>query len=242
MVAAQRDLLKIGQLAKASGVSIATIKFYLREGLLPRATLKTSRNMAWYDRSFVDRIEVIKRMQERFLPLRVIKQLLSERPHMTAEEAQLVAELRPVFSAQITHQGKPLAEREVLRRFPRATRQHLELLAAMGLVTPRTRRGQRHYEADDVRLLDALSRSQEAGFSIDLFPLEDLAHYVDLLGELAEREVRLFARNVSGRVSRAEARRLVESALPASEPVLLLLRRKLLLRAAEKLSQERRSS
>jgi len=241
MVAAQRDLLKIGQLASASGVSIATIKFYLREGLLPRPTLKTSRNMAWYDRSFVDRIEVIKRMQARFLPLRVIKQLLSERPQMTAEEAQLVAELRPVFFAQATRQGKPVEERELLGRFPRATREQLELLGAMGLLTPRTRRGRRFYEADDVRLVEALARSQDAGFSIDLFPLEDLGHYVELLGELAEREVRLFARNVSGRVSRAEARRLVESALPASEPVLLLLRRKLLLRAAEKL-QERRNS
>ena len=241
MVAAQRDLLKIGQLASASCVSIATIKFYLREGLLPRPTLKTSRNMAWYDRSFVDRIEVIKRMQARFLPLRVIKQLLSERPHMTAEEAQLVAELRPVFSAQATRQGKPVEERQLLSQFPRTTREQLELLGAMGLLTPRTRRGRHYYEADDVRLIDALARSQDAGFSIDLFPLEDLGHYVQLLGELAEREVRLFARNVSGRVSRAEARRLVESALPASEPVLLLLRRKLLLRAAEKLQERRKS-
>src|SRR5215471_15162045 len=115
MVAARRDLLKVGQLAQASGVSIATIKFYLREGLLPRPTLKTSRNMAWYDRAFVDRIKVIKRMQERFLPLRVIKQLLSERPQMTAEEAQLVAELSPVFSAQATRSGEPMDERDVLR-------------------------------------------------------------------------------------------------------------------------------
>jgi DNA-binding transcriptional MerR regulator len=242
MVAANRDLLKVGQLAKASGVSIATIKFYLREGLLPRPTLKTSRNMAWYDRSFIERIRAIKRMQERFLPLRVIKQLLADRPHMTAEEAQLVSDLTPVFSATAVHSGKPMAEREALRLFPRATRAQLELLASMGLLTPQTRRGRRFYDADDVRLLDALARSQDAGFSIELFPLEDLGHYVQLLGELAEREVRLFARNVSGRISRAEARRLVESALPASEPVLVLLRRKLLLRAAEKLLQERRTS
>src|SRR5690242_7862266 len=116
MVAAHRDLLKVGQLAQSSGVSIATIKFYLREGLLPRPTLKTSRNMAWYDRSFVERIKAIKRMQERFLPLRVIKQLLADRPHMTAEEAQLVSDLRPVFSQAAVRAGKPVTEREVLRR------------------------------------------------------------------------------------------------------------------------------
>ena len=239
MVAARRDLLKVGQLAKASGVSIATIKFYLREGLLPRPTLKTSRNMAWYDRSFVERIHAIKRMQERFLPLRVIKQLLADRPHMTAQEAQLVSELTPVFSATATGGGKPIAEREVMRRFPRA---QVELLNEMGLVSPRKVKGRRVYDADDVSLLEALARSQDAGFSLELFPIEDIGHYVHHLSELAEREVRLFARNVSGRISRAEARRLVEAALPVSEPVLLLLRRKLLLRAAEKLLQERRTS
>ena len=238
MVAANRDLLKVGQLAKASGVSIATIKFYLREGLLPRPTLKTSRNMAWYDRSFVERIRAIKRMQERFLPLRVIKQLLADRPHMTAKEAELVSELTPVFSATATDGGKAIPERDVLRRFPRP---QVELLTDMGLVTPRKVKGRRVYDADDVRLLEALARSQDAGFSLDLFPIEDIGHYVHHLSELAEREVRLFARNVSGRISRAEARRLVEAALPVSEPVLLLLRRKLLLRAAEKLLQERRT-
>ena len=236
MVAAQPDLLKVGQLAKAAGVSIATIKFYLREGLLPRPTLKTSRNMAWYDRSFVERIRAIKRMQERFLPLRVIKQLLTDRPRMTAQEAELVSELTPVFSATATAGGKALPEREVLARF---RREQIELLAQMGLVTLRTRAGRRYYDADDVRLLEALARSQAAGFSLELFPIEDIGHYVQLLGELAEREVRLFARNVSGRLGRAEARRLVEAALPASEPVLLLLRRKLLLRAAEKLQTRR---
>src|ERR671936_1902303 len=72
----QRRLLRMGELAEASGVSPATIKHYLREGLLPEPH-KTSRNMAYYPPEFADRIRLIKQLQEeRFMPLRVIKELL----------------------------------------------------------------------------------------------------------------------------------------------------------------------
>ena len=70
----------MGELARASGVSAATIKHYLREGLLPEP-VKTSRNMAYYPAEFVDRIRMIKQLQEeRYMPLRVIKDLLEEDP------------------------------------------------------------------------------------------------------------------------------------------------------------------
>ena len=81
-----RPGLKISELADASGVSAATIKHYLREGLLgdEEGIVRTSRNMAWYPPEYVDRIRLIKRLQEeRFLPLRLIKELLSERPPRT---------------------------------------------------------------------------------------------------------------------------------------------------------------
>ena len=49
---------------------------YLREGLLPEP-VKTSRNMAYYPPEFVERIRLIKQLQEeRFMPLRVIRDLL----------------------------------------------------------------------------------------------------------------------------------------------------------------------
>ena len=64
------------ELAEAAGVSAGTIKHYLREGLLPEP-VKTSRNMAWYPREFVERVKLIKQLQEeRFLPLKVIKEVL----------------------------------------------------------------------------------------------------------------------------------------------------------------------
>ena len=73
-------MLRMGELAEASGVSAATIKHYLREGLLPEP-VKTSRNMAYYPAEFVERIRLIKQLQEeRYMPLKVIKDLLEEDP------------------------------------------------------------------------------------------------------------------------------------------------------------------
>ena len=61
-------LLKMSEPAERSGVSAGTIKHYPREGLLPEP-VKTSRNMAYYLPDFVERIRLIKRLQEeRFMP------------------------------------------------------------------------------------------------------------------------------------------------------------------------------
>ena len=87
----ERDdgLLRMKELAEASGVPAPTIKHYLREGLLPEP-VKTSRNMAYYPPEFVERIRLIKRLQEeRFMPLKAIKSVLDEDP----ERARALVEL-----------------------------------------------------------------------------------------------------------------------------------------------------
>jgi len=87
--AASGDLLRMGELAEASGVPAPTIKHYLREGLLPEP-VKTSRNMAYYPPEFVDRIRLIKQLQEeRFMPLKAIKSVLDKDP----ERARALVEL-----------------------------------------------------------------------------------------------------------------------------------------------------
>src|SRR5436189_5738479 len=91
MTVASNDqpLLKISELAEASGVPVATVRHYLREGLLPEP-VKTSRNMAYYPPEFVERIRLIKRLQEeRFMPLRVIKDVIDDDPRRAAALVEL---------------------------------------------------------------------------------------------------------------------------------------------------------
>ncbi len=77
----------MSELAERSGVSAGTIRYYLREGLLGGGedVVRTSRNMAYYPPEYVQRIALIKRLQEeRFMPLRVIRSALAGGPRARA--------------------------------------------------------------------------------------------------------------------------------------------------------------
>src|ERR1700760_4547226 len=82
----------MSELAERSGVSAGTIKHYLREGLLgaDEDIVRTSRNMAYYPEEFVERLRLIKRLQEeRFMPLRVIRDVMAGDPERAARVIEL---------------------------------------------------------------------------------------------------------------------------------------------------------
>lgn len=51
--------MRVGELSKRSGVPVATIKYYLREGLLPAGVL-TSPNQAHYDEEHLRRLRLVR--------------------------------------------------------------------------------------------------------------------------------------------------------------------------------------
>jgi AcrR family transcriptional regulator len=59
-------MLRMGELARESGVPRTTIHYYLREGLL-HEPYRTGRTMAYYDRTHVDRLRRIRRIKEDIL-------------------------------------------------------------------------------------------------------------------------------------------------------------------------------
>jgi DNA-binding transcriptional MerR regulator len=60
---------KIGEIAKRSGVPASTIRYYVKEGLLPSPE-KVNKKMAYYDESCITKLEAIQHLQEkRFYPL-----------------------------------------------------------------------------------------------------------------------------------------------------------------------------
>ncbi|MFE1776531.1 MerR family transcriptional regulator [Streptomyces sp. NPDC059008] len=55
--------MRIGELSRATGVAVPTIKYYVREGLLPAGRL-TSPNQASYDESHVRRLRLIRGLMD----------------------------------------------------------------------------------------------------------------------------------------------------------------------------------
>ncbi|MCJ7696356.1 MAG: MerR family transcriptional regulator [Anaerolineaceae bacterium] len=66
--------LTLEDLAKQSGLSIRTLRFYIQEGLLPGPD--TRGKYASYSRQHIEQLELIQRLKARYLPLQHIRQLL----------------------------------------------------------------------------------------------------------------------------------------------------------------------
>ena len=184
MSAPERNgMLKMAELAEASGVSAGTIKHYLREGLLPEP-VKTSRNMAWYPPEFVERIQLIKELQERrFMPLKAIKGLL-----------ELEGEATRVSAAEVKRRyGLP---QEVLDR-----------LAELEVISPNSR----GYGASDVRILEAISRFRAGGYDERIgFTVYDTLRYKRAMEDLVKEEVEVIMERLGGEVDADRAAELVE--------------------------------
>jgi DNA-binding transcriptional MerR regulator len=75
----------ISELARRAKVSVRTIRYYISEGLLPPP--QAHGRYSVYDEEYLDRIELIKRLKDAFLPLKEIRRQLET---LTKEE---IAEL-----------------------------------------------------------------------------------------------------------------------------------------------------
>ena len=184
MSAVERNgMLKMAELAEASGVSAGTIKHYLREGLLPEP-VKTSRNMAWYPPEFVERIQLIKELQERrFMPLKAIKGLL-----------------------ELEGQATRVSAAEVKRRYG-LPQEVLDRLAELEVVSPNSR----GYGASDVRILEAISRFRAGGYDERIgLTVYDTLRYKRAMEELVKEEVEVIMERLGGEVDADRAAQLVE--------------------------------
>lgn len=235
-VAEKSEYLRIGELAERAGVSIATIKYYIREGLLPPPPVKTGRTMGYYDQAYLERLTLIRSLrEEHYLPLRVIRQILTDRGDrpFSADEAALLARIGPAVLKRLDpDEGPKLDRAQVMARYGLGA-EELDLMEEMGLLA-----GHTDYGPPDLQLLDALERAEEAGITRARFPVEGLGHYVELLDELAKREVRIFTHRAAG-MPADEVLQLAQLAVEVSEPIVALIRKKFILRAIrEHLAQE----
>jgi DNA-binding transcriptional MerR regulator len=239
-----QDLLRMRELAEATGVSAGTIKHYLREGLLPEP-VKTSRNMAYYPREFVERIKLIKQLQEeRFLPLKVIKEILEDgRGEHGPERLRALIELedRVLERALRGQDSSGLSESAVKKRY-RVPGEALERLEKLGVITPRIRNGGRHYGPDDLQIIEAVERMRASGYSEALgFTVYDTLIYKRHLEQLVSEEVGVLMERVAGEMDTDEAADLIEQAVEPMRDLIAALRAKLLIAElrARRAAQER---
>jgi MerR family transcriptional regulator, copper efflux regulator len=74
------DSLKVGAVAKATGVGVQTLHYYERVGLLPKPS-RSAANYRLYSRETVRRVRFIKKAQAIGLTLEEAKQILDLKDH-----------------------------------------------------------------------------------------------------------------------------------------------------------------
>jgi DNA-binding transcriptional MerR regulator len=206
--AATDGLLKMSELAEQSGVSAATIKHYLREGLLgpPDEVVRTSRNMAYYPPEFVERVKLIKRLQEeRFMPLKVIRDVLERDPERAARMIELEDR---ILDLAIEAREAGRISRARARETYDMPQNVLDRLEDLGVLTPN---GQ-GYDPDDVAIIEAISRFRAGGYEEAIgFTVYDTLRYREALEPLVQQEVRVLLERLAGQVDVNRAVQIISS-------------------------------
>lgn len=185
-------LLKISELAERAEVPVATVRHYLREGLLPEG-VKTSRNMAYYPPEFVERIRLIKQLQEeRYMPLRVIRDLFDSADG-DLDRLRNLAETGDELLTLALHEQERVPEAEILERYDIPERA-LRRLTELGVLTP----NEDGYATTDVRIIEAIARFRAAGWNETTgFGARDVARLMEGLRPVIADEIRLVVERFS---------------------------------------------
>lgn len=181
------ELLRIGELASASGVSVTTVKYYVKEGLIHPAC-KTGRNMAYYDRSCIDAIAVIRKLQrERYYPLSVIRRLLDAAPVEQMEMDLLDA----IYKVDPTACTDDMTLAQAAKKTNLTARQIGQLMQA-GLIAPIREGGKKLFSAADVSVMALARRRLDAGIPFEQ-TVRSFSIYEHALREAASADVDAFA-------------------------------------------------
>jgi DNA-binding transcriptional MerR regulator len=207
--------LRMKDLCNETGLSRQAIHFYIQAGLLPEGD-KTGKNMAWYGPAHVERLRLIRRLQEeRLLPLKTIRALLDgDTDELPEAQRNLLAEVSSQLPAGFA--GAPardLLVRDALARYD-LTADELERMIELGLVGARGTGATRELTGDAARLLDLWSQFRAAGFTPERgFVVDDVAPFMTAARELVTHEAQLMLARLS-HLPPAEVAPMIERVLP----------------------------
>lgn len=181
---AEVSMLKMKALMEATGVSKATIVHYLKEGLLP-APVRTTRNMAYYDASCVERILFIKKMQAHHrLPLSQIKLILDQRDK--GREVTSLIELKEIVFG---NQGRIRLDRAAFCKASALSPEEIETCLAAKLLRPQEKG---IFDQEDVAAGQVLRVCIDLGISV-----EEAEFYPRLAEAVVDKEMAIQRRLAS---------------------------------------------
>jgi len=186
--------IKIGEISKKSGVPPSTIRYYVRQGLLPEPE-KVNKSMAYYDESCIEKVRTIRYLQEmKYYPLSVIQNILRRMDEgLSLEEAEAIEDA--VFGHKDDIVDK-LIEREEFIRVTGLVDEDIDEAMDIGILVPYIQEnGRTLFDMEDVRFgRDILKPIKDLGQDIT-----ELGFYVELGKKIVDNEILLRKKAVKGR-------------------------------------------
>ncbi len=196
--------MKIRELVKHTGISKETIHYYIREGLLPKPR-KQGRNIAEYDESYIERIRLIKELQDRyFFPLGVIKNILKNQ--RKSPELQSFLNLRKEYFRPVDQfLPNEIEGEELFRNETGLGRKWLAKMEEWKIINPEARDGLKVYSQDDITLGKLVVKMDNIGLGPkDGFDPEALRHYLDKFQEITMMSQKYYIETALGNLSPEE--------------------------------------
>ncbi len=180
-----KPMLKMRELAEATGVNKPTILFYIKEGLLPRP-VKTSPNVAFYPVSFIERINLIRTLQDRHrLSLTRIKEIL-----MQKDAGKEIAPLIDMHDTIFGSRGSARIEKKAFCISTGLSEEQVDAAVKAKLLLPMQ---PDYFDSEDLTLGSMLKQIFELGIS-----LNEITYYSKLGQQIVKKEMMIHERLVQG--------------------------------------------
>jgi len=185
--------VKISELERITGVPQSTIRYYVKEGLLPQPT-KVNKSMSYYDESCVERIALVRELQEkRYYPLSVIKNIINRMNNGIALPSLLTLE-DAIFRPR-TEGDQRLMSRQEFLAVTGIDKALLDTAERLKILVPYNQGAAKPYNQEDVLFAKSLMRGdKELGIDI-----RDMTFYIDHGQKIVEEELKLRKKIVAGK-------------------------------------------
>ncbi len=236
-----KKLMRIRELAEASGISKDTIKYYIREGLIPRP-IKTHPNMAYYNDAHLNALLAVKELKgKRFLPLSVIKEVLGGGKHeLSIEETRTLTHMDGKLFQNLNEQPeiKPITLKMLAARTG-ASVKDIKELEKHRILHPIQKGKRTYYGEDDIRVTEAFVKLRKVGLTEELgIGVDVLEIHRDMVERLVVEEARLMAQHTTGKVSMEQLVNIVEETLTFTTILFDVLHKKSVLEVFKRVNEE----
>ena len=190
--------------------------------------VKSGRNVAYYSEEHVRKLQQIKELKKRFIPLKFIKRLLTAR---TKEAEKTLDELQRRLNLPADILGPKLyfSFQDLKERTGLSTKE-LRKLEEMGVISSSSDAAGSKYEREDLELALLVKKLKEAGYSEErgFTGISGLALYITHIKEIVDEEIRRFFENLPENLNPQEAGYLADKGIEFYSDFIALLRKKLI--------------